>query len=102
MGGFHGDGWPKVGEGSHKYQHAIYADVHESHNREYTETEVSIADSLNTYGLLWTPSKVEWSFNARVVRTFTQSSAIPKIPMKLRLHTRSGYGDKMPADATYY
>ena len=28
--GFHGDGWPTSGEGSHKYQHGIYADVKDS------------------------------------------------------------------------
>eukprot|EP00931_Biecheleriopsis_adriatica_P097098 TRINITY_DN70860_c0_g1_i1.p1 TRINITY_DN70860_c0_g1~~TRINITY_DN70860_c0_g1_i1.p1 ORF type:complete len:262 (-),score=25.98 TRINITY_DN70860_c0_g1_i1:32-817(-) len=100
--GFHGEGWPKSDEGSRKYQHGIYAHVNENHNRAYTETDVSIADSLNTYGLLWTPTKVLWSFNGRVVRTFTQDSAIPKIPMQLRLHTRSGYGNKMPIDASFY
>lgn len=99
--GFHGDGWPKSSEGSHKYQTGIYASVSESHNREYTDTDVSIADRLNTYGLLWTKSKVVWSFNGKIVRTVTDASIIPSIPMKLRLHTRSGYGAKMRSSATF-
>lgn len=101
--GFHGDGWPKEGEGSHKYQHGIYAtnSKGQSHNRGYTSTQVSIADNLNTYGLLWTASQVVWSFNGKVVRTVTDTSIIPKIPMKFRLHTRSGFGNKMPDGATF-
>merc|ERR1712187_383592 len=41
--GFHGDGWPKAKEGSHKYQHGIYAENGKGadHHREYTETDVS-------------------------------------------------------------
>merc|ERR1711924_241809 len=72
-----------------------------SHNRKYTETDVSMADNLCTYGLLWSPTKVEWSFNGKVVRTVTDASIIPSIKMQFRLHTRSGYGDRMPADASF-
>eukprot|EP00947_MAST-08B_sp_MAST-8B-sp1_P006290 g6290.t1 len=64
--GFHGDGWlGGHGEGAHKYQHGIYADVKKSHNREYTETDTSL-DQFNTFGLLWSPQRVVWSFNGRV------------------------------------
>lgn len=103
--GFHGDGYldPKSPCSSHAYQHALYARRRkgQAHNRQYTKTDVSIADNLNTYGLLWSPSKVEWSFNGKVVRTVTDTTFIPDISMNLRLHTRSGYGDKMPAGSTF-
>jgi beta-glucanase (GH16 family) len=65
--GFHGNGWRKADEGEFKYQHGIYADVSKSHNRDYTTTgNVSIAKDFNTYGLLWSKEKVEWSFNGQV------------------------------------
>lgn len=101
--GFHGEGWPMDNAGSHRYQTGIYADNSKgtSHNGEVLATDVSIADSLCTYGLLWSPSRVEWSFNGKVVRTFTNASRIPSIKMKLRLHSRSGYADKMPSNASF-
>lgn len=101
--GFHGDGWPKENEGSHKYQHGIYATNSKgtSHNRGYTTTDVSIADNLCTYGLLWSPSKVEWRFNGKVVRTVTDQSIIPSIKMHMRLHSRSGDGVTMPKGSTF-
>ena len=94
--GFHGAGWlGGNGEGPHRYQHGIYANVKKSHNREYTNTSADISVGLHTYGLLWTKDKVEWRFDGRVVRTVTDKSVIPFQPMQLRLHTRSGYCNKM-------
>jgi beta-glucanase (GH16 family) len=93
--GFHGDGWPVAGEGQFKYQHGIYGDVKKSHNRDYTDTGAVSLKKFNTFGLLWTKQKVEWRFNGRVVRTFTDTTNIPSIPMKLRLHSRSGHNDEM-------
>lgn len=101
--GFHGEGWPLGNAGSYSYQTGVYADNSRgtSHNGEVLNTTVSIADNLYTYGLLWSPNRVEWSFNGKVVRTFTNSSRIPTRKMKLRLHSRSGFADQMPSDASF-
>ena len=94
--GFHGAGWlGGNGEGAHRYQHGIYANVKQSHNRLYTNTTVDITTGLHEYGLLWSKDKVEWRFDGRVVRTVTDTTIIPFQPMQLRLHTRSGYCDHM-------
>ncbi len=97
--GFHGDGWPENGEGSHKYQHGIYSDVKKNHNRGYTETgdNVSLSEQFNTFGLLWTADACVWSLNGKEVRRFTDTTNIPHVSMKLRLHTRSGYVSMMPS-----
>lgn len=99
--GFHGDGWPKSGEGSRKYQTGIYADVAKSHNQEHTTTPVSIADQFNTYGLLWTKSRVVWTFNGAVVRSVDDPSIIPAIKMAPRLHSRSGFCNKMSVNGSF-
>ena len=100
--GFHADGWlGGHGEGSHRYQHGIYADVAKSHNRQYTTTTPDISDGFHTYGLLWTPSAVEWSFDGALVRRVSDASIIPQVGMQLRLHTRSGYCDKMDPSASF-
>jgi len=94
--GFHGDEW--MGdheEGPHKYQHGIYADVSKTHNRKYTTTAPDISAGFHRYGLLWTPSLVEWTFDGAAVRRVTDDSIIPQIAMRLRLHTRSGYCDAL-------
>ena len=72
-----------------------------SHNREYTDTAADISDGFHTYGLLWTPSLVEWFFDGKSVRRVTDVTIIPKVGMQLRLHTRSGYCDKMDVAATF-
>eukprot|EP01049_Picozoa_sp_SAG25_P020472 SAG25_NODE_7052_length_509_cov_0.992683_1_plen_65_part_01 len=62
--GFHGSGWlGGEGEGPHKYQHGIYSDVRQSHNRQYTTTQGDISTTFHRYGLLWTPRLVEWRLN---------------------------------------
>eukprot|EP00054_Salpingoeca_dolichothecata_P016716 m.98590 g.98590 ORF g.98590 m.98590 type:complete len:264 (+) comp22112_c0_seq1:136-927(+) len=99
--GFHGLGWPKDEEGPFRYQHGIYADVKEDHNRGYTNTTVNIADNFNTYNLVWTKEQVIWSFNGDPVRVFQEKKEIPSIAMNLRLHTRSGYTNLMPEGATF-
>ena len=99
--GFHGDGWPTAHEGSHKYQTGIYAHVKDGHNRKYISTDTSIADSFHTYGLYWGPDKVVWTFDGKVVRTVDDKSIVPQIKMKPRLHSRSGYCNKMPKDASF-
>jgi hypothetical protein len=99
--GFHGDGWPTADEGQFKYQHGIYADVKKTHNRDYTETTPVSLRKFNTFGLIWTPEKVEWLFNGKVVRSFTDKDNIPSIKMKLRLHTRSGYNNLMDPGSSF-
>jgi hypothetical protein len=99
--GFHGDGWPTADEGQFKYQHGIYGDVSKSHNREYTSTGKVSLRKFNTFGLIWTADKVEWLFNGKVVRSFTDKANIPSIAMNLRLHTRSGQTDQMAADSSF-
>ncbi len=99
--GFHGDGWFNEGEGAHKYQHGIYADVKKTHNREYTTTKASLADSFNTFGLLWTAERVEWRFNGKVVRTVDDPNIIPSLPMQMRLHSRSGDARSLSPNATF-
>ena len=96
--GFHGQGWlGGNGEGPHKYQHGIYANQKGGHNREYTTLPDGgdLTKSFHEYGLLWTPTLVEWRLDGRSVRRVTDPSIIPSIKMQLRLHTRSGYCDKM-------
>ena len=61
----------------------------------------SLADTFNTFGLLWTPEIVEWRFNGKVVRTVDDPTIIPSLPMQLRLHSRSGDAASMPDDATF-
>ena len=100
--GFHGAGWlGGLGEGNHRYQHGIYAHEKDGHNREYTNTTADMSTSFHRYGLLWTPTLVEWRFDGAVVRRVTDVSIIPKIKMQLRLHTRSGYCSKMAAGASF-
>jgi len=100
--GFHGPGWlGGYGENNHRYQHGIYAHVKDGHNREYTNTTADMSASFHRYGLLWTPTLVEWRFDGAVVRRVTDTSIIPQIKMQLRLHTRSGYCDKMAVGASF-
>jgi hypothetical protein len=100
--GFHGSGWlGGEGEGPHKYQHGIYSDVRQSHNRQYTTTQGDISTTFHRYGLLWTPRLVEWRLNGAVVRRVTDTTIIPYQHMQFRLHTRSGYCDKMPTASTF-
>jgi len=100
-GSFHGDGWPSKHEGNHKYQTGIYADVKAAHNREYITTTASIASGFHTYGLYWAPDKVVWTFDGKVVREVKDQSIVPQIKMKARLHSRSGYCDKMTRGASF-
>lgn len=100
--GFHGADWlGGNGEGAHRYQHGIYAHVKGDHNREYTNTTADISTGFHTYGLLWTPTVVEWRFDGASVRRVTDTSIIPQIDMQLRLHTRSGYCDHMTAGSSF-
>ena len=100
--GFHGAGWlGGNGEGNHRYQHGIYAHEKDAHNREYTNTTADMSTSYHRYGLLWTPTLVEWRFDGAVVRRVTDTSIIPKVEMQLRLHTRSGYCNKMVAGTSF-
>jgi hypothetical protein len=92
--GFHGKGWPGYDGPPYKYQHGIYADSTKSHHREYTDTGKRSIAEMNTYGLLWTKDKVEWSFNGEIVRTFDKAKDVPQMAMGLRLHSRTGYGDE--------
>ena len=100
--GFHGVGWlGGHGEGPHRYQHGIYADVRKSHNRMYTDVAADISAGFHQYGLLWTPSLVEWFFDGASVRKVTNASIIPQIGMQLRLHTRSGYCGHMAPNTSF-
>jgi len=100
--GFHGAGWLGGNdEGNHKYQHGIYSNVKDGHNREYTTTSKDLSTGFHTYGLLWTSTLVEWRLDGVVVRRVNDTSIIPQIPMQLRLHTRSGYCNKMVTGATF-
>ena len=88
--GFHGSGWlGGNGEGAHRYQHGIYAHVKQAHNREYTNTTADISTEFHRYGLLWTPTLVEWRLDGVVVRRVTDSTIIPAIAMNLRLVSTS-------------
>ena len=99
--GFHGQGWPAYDGPPFRYQHGIYADSKKSHHRGYVDTgSVSIAE-LNDYGLLWTKDRVVWTFNGRVVHEFTKAEDIPSMPMYLRLHSRTGFGDRMPSGSSF-
>merc|ERR1711966_169547 len=99
--GFHGEGWQKGPEGKRNYQMGIYADVNLHHNQERVDVAADLSSQMNTFGLLWTPDEVVWSFNGEVVRKHKVKSEIPQIPMQLRLHSRSGFGDEMTNGASF-
>ena len=103
--GFHGDGWlGGKGRGKHGYQLGVYARNERGVPRPHVpliNTTVDISRTFNTYGLLWTPTLVEWRFNGEVVARYANASNIPYQHMQLRLHTRSGYCGIMPAGASF-
>jgi beta-glucanase (GH16 family) len=105
---FDGAGWahgryPWVMCGPHRYQHNLYANNSKATriDPQYTNTSVSLAGQLNTFGLLWAPDRVVWSLNGEVVRTETTPSLIPAVPMQIRLHTRSEDGNLMPSGSSF-
>lgn len=79
----------------------IYDDVAKSHNQEHTATPVSITDQFNIYSLLWTKSRVVWTFNNAIVRSVDDPSTIPAIAMAPRFHSRSGFCNKMPVSGSF-
>ncbi len=99
--GFHGKGCPKGAEGEFAYQHGVYADVTKSHHQQDINVTRSLAVEFNTFGLLWTPTKVVWSFNGAPMDVFTKASDIPQVPLVLRLDSRAGWQSLMPAGAMY-
>ncbi len=99
--GFHGKGCPKGAEGEFAYQHGVYADVAKSHHQQVVNVTRSLAEDYNTFGLLWTPTQIVWSFNGAPVDIFTKAADIPQIPLVLRLDSRAGWQSLMPAGATY-
>ena len=99
--GFHGKGCPKGTEGEFAYQHGVYADVSRSHHQTDINVTRSLAEDFNTFGLLWEPTRVVWSFNGVPMDTFTKQADIPQVPLVLRLDSRAGWQSLMPADATY-
>jgi beta-glucanase (GH16 family) len=98
--GFHGAGCPK-GEGEFTYQHGVYADVNRSHHQTDVNVTRSLAADFNTFGLLWTPTRVVWSFNGVVVDTFDKAVDIPQVPLVLRLDSRSGWQSLFPAGGSF-
>jgi hypothetical protein len=99
--GFHGKGCPKGTEGEFAYQHGVYADVAKSHHQQDINVSRSLAEDFNTFGLLWEPSRVVWSFNGAPMATFEKASDIPQVPLFLRLDSRAGWQSLMPADASF-
>ena len=110
--GFHGAGWlgntlsPSANKtaGPHQFQTGVYCCGHHGRDRgrvPLINTTEDMSASFNQYGLLWTPDLVEWRFNGAVVLRFTNKSNIPSEHMQLRLHTRSGYCDRMPPGASF-
>lgn len=99
--GFHGKGCPKGTEGEFAYQHGVYADVTKSHHQQDITVTRSLAEDFNTFGLLWTPTQVVWSFNGVPMDVFTKASDIPQVPLVLRLDSRAGWQSLMPAGASY-
>jgi hypothetical protein len=101
--GFHGAGWLKGdGTGPHSYQLGVYA--HKNYTRPHVprvNTTEDLSNTFNTYGMLWTPTLVEWRLNGRVVSRYTNATHIPFQKMQLRLHTRSGYCGQMRVGATF-
>lgn len=96
--GFHGLGCPKGPPlGPFGFQHGAYANVSRSHHQGYTDTgSVNLATTFNEYAIEWTPKGVVWSFNGAEVASMTKADDVPGIPMRVRLHTRSGWNSLMP------
>jgi hypothetical protein len=94
--GFHGAGCPKDGPWPMGYQVGGYADVNRSHHQKSINTTVSVADAFNTYTVVWRMDSVTYFFNGAQVDAITKEADIPKIPMYLRLHSRSGWNDLLP------
>ena len=92
--GFHGRGWPKY-DGSTHFQTGIYADVRKTHNQEVLRASGPLAE-LHEFSIMWHPTKVTWFMNGQVVRKVTTPEVIPSLPMRLRLHSRSGLCDELP------
>ena len=88
--GFHGKGCPKGTEGEFAYQHGVYADVARSHHQQDINVTRSLAEEFNTFGLLWEPTRVVWSFNGAPMDTFTKAEDIPQSPLVLRLDSARG------------
>jgi beta-glucanase (GH16 family) len=50
----------------------------------------SLSQTLNTFTMVWTKTKIDWYLDHKLVRTETNQANIPTVKMNLRLHSRSG------------
>lgn len=97
--GFHGKDWQKY-DGSHKFQTGIYANVSLSHNQEVIDSGVDLAEE-HEFSIHWHKDKVLWRIDGRTVRKELDASVVPQLPMKLRLHSRSGYCSQLSAGQSF-
>jgi beta-glucanase (GH16 family) len=97
--GFHGKAWSKF-DGSHNFQTGIYANVKKSHNQEVIDAGVILAEE-HEFAIHWHPDKVLWFVDGKEMRKELDSSVVPQMPMRLRLHSRSGYCSQLGATESF-
>ena len=103
--GFHGDNvnWPYNFTTDSYANHSITPTSPVHHATKY-----NLAESFNTFEIIWTKDSVEWLVNRDSVQKVTDKSLVPQIPMQLRLHIRSNHCSYMSstqsfhADYTYF
>jgi len=101
--GFHGKGWDGEPNWDQKFQCARYAtNGEQSHERKIFDTKQSLADYFTTYRMVWTPDRIAWFVDGVLYREETDPTVIPSIPMKPRLHLRSGWQSQMSESDTFY
>ena len=63
----------------------LYSNVSDGHNKVYIKTpDTNLADTINTYELIWNKNEVIWKLNGVTMRNVTDKSKIPNIVMKAR------------------
>ena len=101
--GFHGSGWDGDADFGRKFQTALYKDVSKPHHREYVTAPGGrrIDSQANEFTVEWRPDVVRWWLNGVVVRAVTDKAQIPAVAMQLRLHSRSGYCNRLSGDDSF-
>lgn len=99
--GFHGEGSPQMGTGRHGFQLGAYRNVSRSHHQQIIHTTEDLSASFNTFNVEWQPDSVTWRFNGRVVYVLDKLIDVPNQAMRLRLHSRSGWVNLMPNNASF-
>lgn len=101
---FHGEGWNdgSSNDFAHTFQSEVYQ-AGQNHNERDIQVSPNLHNEVVEYELEWRPDRVHWRVNGVLVRTHHPSTSvsIPQQPLKLRIHSRSGYCSSMPRESSF-